>query len=102
MTLSFEIYFNVYGYNCQCSYINITHLFKNSRGEYRQAALALGASKQVCNAENIVPLAKKGLLGAMILSFGRAAGETMAILDLQRRKFSLKILKEFILENSKI
>ena len=40
--------------------------------EYRQAALALGV-QAVCSAAVLLPLAK-GLLGALILGFGRAAG----------------------------
>ena len=51
-------------------------------GEYRQAALALGVSKQYLTLRVLFPLAKKGLLGALILGFGRAAGETMAVLML--------------------
>lgn len=50
--------------------------------EYRQAALALGVSKQYLTLRILLPLAKKGLLGALILAFGRAAGETMAVLML--------------------
>jgi phosphate transport system permease protein len=50
--------------------------------EYRQAALALGVSKQYLTFRVLLPLAKKGLLGALILGFGRAAGETMAVLML--------------------
>lgn len=50
--------------------------------EYRQAALALGASRPYVALRVLLPLAKKGLLGALILGFGRAAGETMAVLML--------------------
>ncbi|MDD4588731.1 MAG: phosphate ABC transporter permease subunit PstC [Heliobacteriaceae bacterium] len=50
--------------------------------EYRQAALALGVSKQYMTIKVLLPLAKKGLLGAFILAFGRATGETMAVLML--------------------
>ncbi|WP_031516922.1 phosphate ABC transporter permease subunit PstC [Desulfofalx alkaliphila] len=48
--------------------------------EYRQTALALGVSKPYLTLKVLVPLAKKGLVGALILAFGRAAGETMAVL----------------------
>nr|WP_204615151.1 phosphate ABC transporter permease subunit PstC [Desulforadius tongensis] len=50
--------------------------------EYRQAALALGVSKQYLTLRVLLPLAKKGLTGALVLAFGRAAGETMAVLML--------------------
>ncbi|MEG6522346.1 phosphate ABC transporter permease subunit PstC [Desulfotomaculum sp. 1211_IL3151] len=50
--------------------------------EYRQASLALGVSKPYLTLRVLIPLAKKGLLGAIILGFGRAAGETMAVLML--------------------
>lgn len=50
--------------------------------EYRQAALALGVSKPYLTLRVLLPLAKKGLLGALILAFGRASGETMAVLML--------------------
>ena len=49
-------------------------------GEYRQAALALGVSKQYATLKVLLPLAKKGFIGAFVLAFGRAAGETMAVL----------------------
>lgn len=51
-------------------------------GEYRRAALALGASRQYMVLRVLLPLAGKGLMGALILAFGRAAGETMAVLML--------------------
>lgn len=49
---------------------------------YRQASLALGVSKPYLTLRVLLPLAKKGILGAVILGFGRAAGETMAVLML--------------------
>jgi len=50
--------------------------------EYRETALALGVSRQYLTLRVLLPLAKRGLLGALILAFGRAAGETMAVLML--------------------
>lgn len=50
--------------------------------QYREAALAVGVSKQYLTIKVLLPLAKKGLVGAFILAFGRAAGETMAVLML--------------------
>ncbi|WP_304543153.1 phosphate ABC transporter permease subunit PstC [Desulforamulus aquiferis] len=51
-------------------------------GEYRQVALGLGVSKVYFVLKVLLPMAKRGLLGALILAFGRAAGETMAVLML--------------------
>jgi phosphate transport system permease protein len=59
--------------------------------EYRQAALALGVSKQYVVLKILLPLAKKGLLGALILGFGRAAGETMAVLMLAGNTLRLPV-----------
>lgn len=50
--------------------------------EYRHAALSLGVSKPYCTLRVLVPMAKKGILGALVLAFGRALGETMAVLML--------------------
>ncbi|MGI5880246.1 MAG: phosphate ABC transporter permease subunit PstC [Syntrophomonadaceae bacterium] len=50
--------------------------------EYRYAALALGVSKTHLAIHVLVPLARKGMLGSLALAFGRAAGETMAVLML--------------------
>lgn len=50
--------------------------------EYRQAALALGVSRSYAVLKVLLPLTARGLLGALILAFGRAAGETMAVLML--------------------
>lgn len=50
--------------------------------EYRQAGIALGISKQYTAVHILVPLAIRGMLGAVILAFGRAIGETMAVLML--------------------
>lgn len=50
--------------------------------EYRQAGIALGVSKPYLTLRILVPLARKGMLGALVLAFGRAMGETMAVLML--------------------
>lgn len=50
--------------------------------EYKQTAMALGVSKQYVAVKVLLPIARKGLVGALILGFGRAAGETMAVLML--------------------
>ncbi len=50
--------------------------------EYRYAGIALGVSKQYLTVRVLVPLARKGMFGALVLAFGRAMGETMAVLML--------------------
>lgn len=45
----------------------------------REAALALGATRWEAVTTAIVPYAKSGIVGAVILGLGRALGETMAV-----------------------
>lgn len=45
----------------------------------REAALALGATRWEAVTTAIVPYAKSGIMGAVILGLGRALGETMAV-----------------------
>jgi phosphate transport system permease protein len=47
---------------------------------YREAALALGASRWEIVCRVLFPAAKNGLLAAVLLGVGRAIGETMAVL----------------------
>jgi len=47
---------------------------------YREASLALGATKWQTIWRTIVPAASSGIIGASILGMGRAVGETMAVL----------------------
>jgi phosphate transport system permease protein len=47
---------------------------------YREAALALGATKWQMIYRVLLPSAKNGLLAAILLGVGRAVGETMAVL----------------------
>ncbi len=47
---------------------------------YREAALALGATKWQTIYRVLLPAAKNGLLAAVLLGVGRAVGETMAVL----------------------
>jgi phosphate transport system permease protein len=47
---------------------------------YREAALALGASKWEIVHRVLFPAAKSGLLAAVLLGVGRSIGETMAVL----------------------
>jgi phosphate transport system permease protein len=45
----------------------------------REAALALGATRWEAVISAVVPYARSGLIGAIILGLGRALGETMAV-----------------------
>ena len=47
---------------------------------YKEASLALGASKIETTFKVVVPAAKSGILAAIMLGVGRAIGETMAII----------------------
>jgi phosphate transport system permease protein len=47
---------------------------------YREAAVALGASRWQIVYKVLLPAAKNGLLAAALLGVGRAVGETMAVL----------------------
>jgi phosphate transport system permease protein len=47
---------------------------------YRQAAVALGATRWEMIRRVLLPAAKPGLLVAVLLGFGRCVGETMAVL----------------------
>jgi len=48
-------------------------------GSYREAALALGATQWESIRTGVFPVARSGLVGAVILGLGRALGETMAV-----------------------
>lgn len=45
----------------------------------REAALALGATRWEAVTTAVIPYAKSGIMGAVILGLGRALGETMAV-----------------------
>ena len=45
----------------------------------REAALALGATRWEMIADAVVPYARSGIIGGIILGLGRALGETMAV-----------------------
>ncbi len=46
---------------------------------YREGALALGATQWEAIRTGVMPVARSGLIGAIILGLGRALGETMAV-----------------------
>src|SRR5205823_1642909 len=45
----------------------------------REAMLALGATKWETTWKVVVPYARSGIVGAIVLALGRAVGETMAV-----------------------
>ncbi len=47
---------------------------------YREAAYAVGATKWTTAVRVVLPAAKSGILAGVMLGFGRAIGETMAVL----------------------
>ncbi len=47
---------------------------------YREAALAMGATRWQTVWAVLLPAARNGLIGAVLLGFGRSIGETMAVL----------------------
>ena len=47
---------------------------------FREAALAMGATRWQMIHRVLIPAAKNGLLAAVLLGIGRAVGETMAVL----------------------
>lgn len=54
--------------------------FKAVPDSYREAALAMGATRWQIVYSVLLPAARNGLIGAVLLGFGRAIGETMAVL----------------------
>ncbi len=54
-------------------------VFRAIPGTYREAALALGATRWESIRAGVLPMARPGLAGACILGLGRALGETMAV-----------------------
>src|SRR3989442_1350999 len=54
--------------------------FRAVPDQYREAAVALGASRWQIVYKVLLPAAKNGLLAAVLLGVGRAVGETMAVL----------------------
>jgi ABC-type phosphate transport system permease subunit len=48
--------------------------------EYKEAALGLGATKWQTIKHVVLPISKSGILASVMLGFGRAIGETIAVL----------------------
>jgi phosphate transport system permease protein len=62
---------------------------------YREASLALGASKSQTAIRVVLPAASPGVFAALVLGFGRAIGETMIVL-LASGNASLLSLSPFV------
>jgi phosphate transport system permease protein len=54
-------------------------IFMGVPNSQREAMLALGATKWEMISRGVIPYARSGLVGAIILGLGRALGETMAV-----------------------
>jgi len=54
-------------------------VFRAVPDTYREGALALGATQWESLRDVVLPFARSGLVGAIILGLGRALGETMAV-----------------------
>jgi phosphate transport system permease protein len=48
-------------------------------GAFREGALALGATRWEAIRVGVLPMARSGIVGAIVLGLGRALGETMAV-----------------------
>lgn len=57
-----------------------TEALKAVPGDYREASLALGATKMQTIFRVVFPAARPGILAGIVLGTGRAIGETMAVL----------------------
>ena len=55
----------------------------------REAALALGATRWEMIQKTVIPFAKSGIIGGIILGLGRALGETMAVTMLIGNKHAI-------------
>ena len=62
--------------------------------QYREASLALGATKWITIKKVVIPAAKSGILAAMMLGLGRVIGEAMIVLMVagNSRAFPLSFL----------
>lgn len=58
---------------------------------YREAGYVLGVSKIYITAKVLAPLARRNMISAITLAFGRAAGETMAVLMLAGNTLTLPL-----------
>jgi phosphate transport system permease protein len=57
-----------------------TEIIASVPKEYKEASLAVGATKWQTIKDVVLPLSKSGILASVMLGFGRAIGETVAVL----------------------
>lgn len=65
--------------------------FKSIPAAYREAGYVLGVSQLYITAKVLTPLAGRNMISAVTLAFGRAAGETMAVLMLAGNTLTLPL-----------
>lgn len=65
--------------------------FKSIPAAYREAGYVLGVSQLYITAKVLTPLAGRNMISAVTLAFGRAAGETMAVLMLAGNTLNLPL-----------
>lgn len=65
--------------------------FKSIPASYRESGYVLGVSKLYVTARILLPLAGRNIISAVTLAFGRAAGETMAVLMLAGNTLTLPL-----------
>lgn len=63
--------------------------------DYRDAALALGATKWQTMTRITLPAAKSGIIAAVMLGFGRAVGETMTVLMATGNSLAIPLKEKF-------
>ena len=68
---------------------------KSVPNDYRDAALALGASKWQTMTRVTLPAAKSGIIAAVMLGFGRAVGETMTVLMATGNSLAMPLKEHF-------
>jgi phosphate transport system permease protein len=70
----------IYGNSMLAAGMSVTReVLATVPGSQREAALALGATRWEAAWSAVVPYARSGIVGAVILGLGRALGETMAV-----------------------
>jgi phosphate transport system permease protein len=66
-------------------------IFRQAPRAHREAALALGATRWETIRTAVLPFSRSGLIGAVMLGFGRALGETIAVALVLAASFDIKL-----------
>jgi phosphate transport system permease protein len=66
-------------------------IFRQAPTSHREAALALGATRWETIRTAVLPFSRSGLIGAVMLGFGRALGETIAVALVLAASFDVKL-----------